>query len=192
MPWNAIARSTCERDICNAHGRCEFGPLIALLPFIGDGLARGQPVAVLLFLIVLSFALYVENCVASAAFAFSLAITLKVFPLVLAVIPFLRRDWKFMVWAAGWCIILLLGLPAICLGPRATIELYRTMFTEHLGGIISGAMSTMIASQISPGAYSSIGVGSVLARGLPGKHSIRRRCRNGRPPFNFCSMSLLS
>jgi len=46
-------------------------PLIALLPFIGDGLARGQPVAVLLFLFVLSFALYVENCVASAAFAFS-------------------------------------------------------------------------------------------------------------------------
>ncbi len=145
------------------------GPLIALLPFIGDGLARGQPVAVLLFLIVLSFALYVENCVASAAFAFSLAITLKVFPLVLAVIPFLRRDWKFMVWAAGWCIILLLGLPAICLGPRATIELYRTMFTEHLGGIISGAMSTMIASQVSPGAYSSIGVGSVLARGAAGE-----------------------
>ena len=141
-----------------------LGPLIALLPFIGDGLARGQPAPVLLFLIVLFLALYVENRVAAASFAFSLAITVKLFPLVLAVIPFLRRDCKFMVWTAGWCILLLLLLPAICLGVTATFDLYRTMFTEHLAGIISGAMSTKIASEVSPGGYSSIGVGAVVAR----------------------------
>jgi hypothetical protein len=141
-----------------------LGPLIALLPFIGDGLARGQPAPVLLFLIVLFLALYVESRVAAASFVFSLAITVKLFPLVLAVIPFLRRDWKFMVWTAGWCILLLLLLPAICLGVTATFDLYRTMFTEHLAGIISGAMSTKIASEVSPGGYSSIGIGAVVAR----------------------------
>ncbi|MDR3420783.1 MAG: glycosyltransferase family 87 protein [Xanthobacteraceae bacterium] len=141
-----------------------LAPLIALLPFIGDGLARGQPAPILLLLVVLFFALYVENRSAGAAFAFALAITIKVFPLVLAVIPLLRRDWKFMVWAAAWGIVLLIGLPVICLGPAATLDLYRVMFNEHLAGIISGSMSPQIAAQVSPGANSSIGVGAVVAR----------------------------
>jgi hypothetical protein len=139
-------------------------PLIALLPFIGDGLARGQPAPVLLFLVVLFLALYVENRVTAASFAFSLAITVKLFPLVLAVIPFLRRDWKFMAWTAAWCILLLLCLPLACLGPTATFELYRVMFIDHLAGIASGAMSIKIASEVSPGGYSSIGIGAVVAR----------------------------
>jgi hypothetical protein len=146
-----------------------LGPLVALLPFIGDGLARGQPAPVLLFLVVLFLALYVENRLAAASFAFSLAITVKLFPLVLAVIPFSRRDWKFMVWTAGWCFLLLLVLPAVCLGTTATFELYRIMFTEHLAGIASGAMSTKIASEVSPGGYSSIGIGAVVARVAAGE-----------------------
>jgi len=141
-----------------------FGPLLALLPFIGDGLARGQPAPVLLFLVVAFFALYVEKRMASAAFVFALAITIKVFPLVLAVFPFLRRDWTFMLWAAAWSVFLLLGLPILCLGPAATFDLYRTVLSEHLAGIVSGAMSSKIASEVSPGAYSSIGVGAVVAR----------------------------
>jgi hypothetical protein len=139
-------------------------PLIALLPFIGDGLARGQPAPVLLLLVVLFLALYVENRAAGAAFAFALAITIKVFPLVLAIIPLLRRDWTFIAWAALWGIILLIGVPILCLGPAVTLDLYRTMFTDHLAGIVSGAMSSKIASEVSPGAYSGIGVGSVVAR----------------------------
>lgn len=140
-----------------------LGSLMALLPFVGDGLARG-PAPVLLLLIVVFFALYAENRPASAAFAFSLAVTIKVFPIVLAVLPFLRRDWKFIGWTFGWCFLLLIGLPAICLGPTVTLNLYSTMFTDHLAGIISGAMSPKIASEVSPGAYSSIGVGAVVAR----------------------------
>jgi hypothetical protein len=127
-------------------------------------LARGQPAPVLLFLVVLFLALYAENRVAAASFAFSLAITVKLFPLVLAVVPFLRRDWRFMVWAAAWCFVLLFLLPAVCLGATATFELYRIMFTEHFAGIASGAMSTKIASEVSPGGYSSIGIGAVVAR----------------------------
>ena len=38
------------------------------------------------------------------------------------------------------------------------------MFTEHLFGIASGAMSNEIASQVSPGAFSSIGIGALVAR----------------------------
>ena len=146
-----------------------LGPLFALLPFIGDGLARGQPTPILLLLVVVFFALYVEKRMPAAAFAFSLAITIKIFPLVLAIIPLLRRDWKFMFWAAGWGVVLLIGLPAICLGPTTALELYRTMFTEHLAGIVTGEMSSKIASEVSPGAYSSIGIGSVVARIAAGR-----------------------
>ncbi len=140
------------------------GPLLALLPFLGDGLARGQPTPVLLLLVVLFLALYVEGRVAAAAFAFALAVTVKLFPLVLAILPFMRRDWKFGVWAAVWGVVLLIGLPLIFLGPAATLNLYRVMFTAHLAGIVSGSMPPQIAAQVSPGANSSIGIGAVAAR----------------------------
>jgi hypothetical protein len=141
-----------------------IGPLLALLPFIGDGLARGQPTPVLLLLIVLFLWRYVEKRPAAASFALSLAITIKIFPVVLAVIPFMRRDWRFMLWTAGWCAFLLVVLPAVCVGPAETLDLYRAMFTEHLLGIVSGAMSREIASQVSPGAFSNIGIGALVAR----------------------------
>jgi Glycosyltransferase family 87 len=140
------------------------GPLFSLLPFIGDGLARGQPAPVLLLLIVVFLSAYGEKRNATTSFALSLAFTIKIFPIVLAVIPLMRRDWTFMLWSAAWCVVLLLVLPAICVGPAQTFDLYRVMFTEHLLGIASGAMSQAIASQVSPGAFSSIGVGALVAR----------------------------
>jgi Glycosyltransferase family 87 len=146
------------------HWALAIGPLLGLLPFIGDGLARGQPTPVLLLLIVVFLSGYVERGNAAASFALSLAFTIKIFPIVLAVIPFMRRDWRFMLWSAGWCVVLLLVLPAICVGPAQTLALYRVMFTEHLLGIASGAMSQAIASQVSPGAFSSIGIGALVAR----------------------------
>ena len=89
----------------------QLGPLLALLPFVGDGLVRGQPAPVLLLLVVLYFGLYAEKRLVTAAFAFSLAVAFKVFPLVLAIFPLLRRDWTFLGWTAGWCLLLLVGLP---------------------------------------------------------------------------------
>jgi hypothetical protein len=141
-----------------------IGPLLALLPFIGDGLARGQPAPVLMLLIVLFLSLYAEKRVAGAAFALSLAIAIKIFPVVLAIIPLVRRDWSFMLWTLLWSAILLIALPFVCVGWAETVELYRAMFTEHLLGIVSGAMSHDIASQVSPGAFSNIGIGALVAR----------------------------
>jgi hypothetical protein len=141
-----------------------IGPLLALLPFIGDGLARGQPAPVLMLLIVLFLSLYAEKRVAGAAFALSLAIAIKIYPVVLAIIPLVRRDWSFMLWTLLWSAILLIALPFVCVGWAETVELYRAMFTEHLLGIVSGAMSHDIASQVSPGAFSNIGIGALVAR----------------------------
>jgi hypothetical protein len=134
------------------------------LPFIGDGLARGQPSPMLLLLIVAFFVLYVQNRMASAALLLALAATIKVFPIAFAIIPLLRRDWTFIAWMAGWCGVLLIAVPTICLGPTETQELYRVMWTEHLSGIITGSMSSRTADEVSPGAYATVSVGSVLAR----------------------------
>ncbi len=138
--------------------------LLALMPYAGDALVRGQTVPILIFLVVVYLALYADKRPISAAFFLSLAITVKVFPVVFAVFPVLRRDWKFLCWAAGWCLLLLAAVPVVCLGPAVTLDLYRTLFTEHLAGIASGAMSTKIASETSPGGYSSVGVGALVAR----------------------------
>jgi len=153
-----------EAGYLQRHWALVIGSLLALLPFIGDGLARGQPAPVLLLLIVVFLSDYVEKRNAAASFALSLAFTIKIFPIVLAVIPFMRRDWRFMLWSAGWCGVLLIVLPVVCVGPAQTFELYRVMFSEHLLGIASGAMSQAIASQVSPGAFSSIGIGALVAR----------------------------
>ncbi len=140
------------------------GPLLALLPFLGDGLVRGQPAPVLLLLVVAFLVLYVEKREASAACAFALAFTIKLFPIVLAVIPLLRRDWRFLLATAGWGVLFLFAVPLVCLGPTAALDLYRALWIEHLAGIVSGSMSDKIASEVSPGGYSSIGVGAVVAR----------------------------
>jgi hypothetical protein len=61
-------------------------------------------------------------------------------------------------------VFLLIVVPVVCVGPTESLDLYRAMFTEHLLGIVSGAMSREIASQVSPGAFSSIGIGAFVAR----------------------------
>src|SRR4029077_19246291 len=95
-------------------------------------LGAPQPAPVLLLLLVLYFGLYAEKRLVTAAFAFSLAIAFKVFPVVLAIFPLFRRDWTFLSWTAGWCLLLMVGLPVICLGPATTFDLYRAMLTDHL------------------------------------------------------------
>jgi Glycosyltransferase family 87 len=167
-----------------------FGPLLALLPFIGDGLARGQPTPVLLLLIVLFLSGYVEKRSAVASFALSLAVAIKIFPVVLAIIPLVRRDWTFLLWTAAWCAFLLLVVPVVCVGPAQTLDLYRAMFTEHLLGIVSGAMPHDIASQVSPGRFQA----SASARWSPASPWVtpftRRRCRHGPPTSSSPSTRL--
>ncbi len=141
-----------------------LGPFLALLPFIGVGLERGQPTAIMLLLMVAFLILYVENRLPTASFMLALAISIKIFPVVLTVLPLARRDWKFVVWTTAWCGVLLVGLPMIAIGPGTTLTLYRALWTEHLSGLVTGHMSPSLAEEISPGGYSRVGVGAVVGR----------------------------
>jgi hypothetical protein len=166
-----------------------IGPLLALLPFIGDGLARGQPTPVLLLLIVLFLSRYAEKRPAAASFALSLAVTIKIFPVVLAVIPFMPRDWRFMLWAAGWCALLLVVLPVVCVGPAGNA---RPLSQRCSPGISSASSARAMSREIAEPGFA----GRVLEyrhRRAGGAHRRQRcllfdsHCRNGLPIFSLCS-----
>lgn len=123
--------------------------------------------------------------------AFSLAVAFKVFPLVLAIFPLLRRDWTFLSWTAGRCLLLLVGLPVICVGPATTFDLYRAMLTDHLAGLATGSLSPGLASEVSPERYSSIGVGAVVPRITAGRAFYSSPLPDGHLPFSSCSMRRL-
>lgn len=140
------------------------GPVLAVIPYIGDGLARGQPTPLLLLLCVGFLVLYSEKRATSAAFALALAIAIKIFPIVLAVLPLLRRDWKCLAWLSVWCVVVLIIFPAICIGPSATLDLYKAMWTDHLAGLVSGFLNSKYIRETDPGGYDAVSVGGAIAR----------------------------
>jgi hypothetical protein len=163
------------RQIRSPHGFLsgEFwlrlGPVLAVIPFIGDGLARGQPTPLLLLLVVAYLIRYADNRSRSAAFALALAASIKEFPIILAVFPLLRRDWKFVSWLAAWCVICLIVFPAVCVGPSTTFNLYQSMWTDHLVGILNGSLSSKLIREVAPGGYDAVSIGAALARVAAGQ-----------------------
>lgn len=53
--------------------------------------------------------------------------------------------------------------------PSATVDLYRAMWTDHLGGIITGAISAKLIREIAPGGYDAVSIGAALARVAAGQ-----------------------
>jgi len=146
-----------------------LGPLLALLPFIGSDLSSGQPTTILILLLSGFLILYSEDRPNGAAALLALATAIKIFPAVLALIPILRRDWRWMVYFAAWCAVCLIIFPIVCVGPQATVELYRALWTERLEGLITGAVNTKISAELSPWAADFSNIGSTLARVVEGR-----------------------
>src|ERR1700730_993054 len=145
-----------------------LGPLLALLTFAGGGLGAGQPTAILILLMIGFLVLYAEGRRHGAAFLLAAAAALKMFPIALALIPVLRRDVRTLLSLAVWCAIFLIGLPLVCLGPQATVNLYRALWVERLAGILTGVVNPRIAMEISPWASDVGSIGSMLARVVDG------------------------
>lgn len=148
-----------------------LGPLVMLMPFLGDGFGRGQPSALVLLTMVAFLALYVRGRIYSAAFALALGFTIKLFPLVLLLLPVLRRDLRTVLATAGFSALLLFLVPMLCLGPAEVANLYGAMWTQHLSGILTGVPNDKIAAEITFTSYDMLSIGAMLARigagGLP-------------------------
>jgi Glycosyltransferase family 87 len=145
-----------------------LGPLLALLTFAGGGLGAGQPTAILILLMIGFLVLYAEGRPHGAAFLLAAAAAIKMFPIALALIPVLRRDVRTLLSLTVWCAILLIGLPLVCLGPQATVDLYRALWVERLAGILTGVLNPRIAMELSPWASDVGSIGSMLARVVDG------------------------
>ncbi len=148
-----------------------LGPMLALLPFIGDGFGRGQPTSILLLSMVGFLVLYVRGHTHAAALMLAIGATIKIFPAALLIIPLLRRDLKVIFATGIYGLLLLVAVPVLCVGPAATVDLYHAMWNDHLRGIVSGAPNAKIAAEITFTSYDMLSVGAMLTRiaagGLP-------------------------
>lgn len=139
-------------------------PLIALLPYIGASWARGQPTDVVTLLVVLFLVLYIADRPFAAAIALSAAISIKMFPIVLVIIPLLRRDVRSLTYVTFGCVFFLFAVPALVLGVDPTIEIYRELWTDRLSGLLTGHMSPTIRDELSLWPNGFVGIGSIVAR----------------------------
>ena len=164
---DAIPRFSGERSDSRAddhYWALGLLPPLALVAFIGVGWTRGQPTTIILFLMTLFLVLSCDRRPLAASLALSVAISIKMFPAALLLIPFLRRDVRTLAYTVVLTALLLFAFPTLCLGWQATTELYRALWIERLQGLFSGAVNPRIASEISPWHVNMVSVGAMLAR----------------------------
>ncbi|PZA09611.1 DUF2029 domain-containing protein [Rhodopseudomonas palustris] len=165
-----------------------IGPLLALLPFFGDGLGRGQLSALVLLTMVAFLVLYVRGRIYMAACALAIGFTIKLFPLALLIFPVLRGDLRTVLATLGFSAVFLFVVPALCLGPSEVVTLYSAMWTEHLSGIMTGVPNPKIADEITFTSYDMLSIGAMLARiaagGLPATDTLPRFATAGQLGFD--------
>jgi hypothetical protein len=170
------AAQTFNEASWNGWWSLRLGPLLALMPFFGDGLGRGQPTAIVLLSIVAFLVLYARGRIFGAAACLAAGFTIKIFPIALLVIPLLRRDFKTIFATVGFSVVLLIVFPMLCVGPSAVLQLYTALWNDHLSGILSGTPNPKIAAEITFTSYDMLSIGAMLARigagGLPTQTSL--------------------
>jgi hypothetical protein len=145
-----------------------LGPVLAFLLYVGQGLGRGQLTPILLLCMVGFLVLYVDRRPVAAGFALAFGIALKLFPAILVLIPLLRRDWRALWWIAAWSALLFFALPALLVGPTATIELYRVLFVERVLPVLDPSASSPIHTEVLRWRPSFVSIGATLARLVTG------------------------
>jgi Glycosyltransferase family 87 len=164
---DAIARFSGERSHSradNPYWALRLLPPLALVAFVGVGWIRGQPTTIILFLVTLFLVWLCDRRPLAASLALSVAISIKMFPAALLLIPLLRRDVRTLAYTLVLTALLLFAFPALCLGWHATAELYRALWIERLQGLLSGEVNPRIASELSPWSVKMVSVGAMLAR----------------------------
>jgi len=179
----------------NAWWMLRLGPLALLLPFLGDGLGRGQPSALVLLTMVAFLVLYVQGRIFAAACALAIGFTIKLFPLALLIFPVLRRDVKTVLATTGFSLLFLFVVPMLCLGPSEVLKLYTAMWTQHLSGIFTGAPNPKIAAEITFTSYDMLSIGAMLSRigagGLPTTDTLSVFAIAGQLAFNVALVGAL-
>jgi hypothetical protein len=103
-------------------------PVAVCLPAIGLTLVRGQVDLLLLLLLAGFTAGLASGRRFTAGMCLAGAISLKIIPLFLLLLPLWRRDWRCLGGCAAGLVLGLWLIPALVLGPGRTSELYATQF----------------------------------------------------------------
>ena len=116
--------------------RVIYGWLVASLaaPFLFVAFLYGNAHVLVLLLLVVGVMAWARKKPWTCAAALALGGAIKLFPLFLAPVFLLRREWKIL----GRLILLsgvLWALPAVYFGPRATVALYRTWNATVAGNL---------------------------------------------------------
>jgi hypothetical protein len=117
-------------DAGHPYGRWQWwalraGPVLSCLPALGASLVRGQLDPLLLVLLCGMIAAALRGRAAQAGFWLGGAISLKVFPAFLLVVPLWRRDGRWLVGCVAGLVLGLGIVPAAVFGPRQTLVYYR-------------------------------------------------------------------
>jgi hypothetical protein len=104
-------------------------PLLVCASSLGTDLSRGQVDVLMLAAIALGLYLATKGGDFKAGLCLAFAGAIKLFPFTLLLYPVWRRQWRMFVGATTGLLVALAILPAVALGPRRTVDLYRVWVT---------------------------------------------------------------
>lgn len=116
-------------------------PVWACIVDVGWTLARGQVNLFLVGLVCALTAALIRGQNERAGAWLAAAISLKVIPAFLLVVPVLRRDGRMLVGVGAGLLVLLVGLPWLTWGPERTAAVYAQWAGSVLGPALGGQAS---------------------------------------------------
>ncbi|MES1955074.1 glycosyltransferase family 87 protein [Salinisphaera hydrothermalis] len=140
-------------------------PVVLALPFIVDGLARGQASVVVAAAV---FAMFYYDAIdqpVRAAGCLAVAVVLKVFPLALLAYFVWRRRWRFCVFSVVFMILGGLLFPACVLGWQSAVhDVIEWMHVVGLPALTPGSKAAYFPQLLQPDGLHNQSLYAVLTR----------------------------
>jgi hypothetical protein len=101
-------------------------PIVVCIGSIGTDLSRGQVDILMLAAVAFGIYLATRGRDFGSGVWFSIPAAIKLFPPMILLYPIWRRKWRMLAGVAAGLFLMLALLPVVALGPKRSVELYRT------------------------------------------------------------------
>jgi hypothetical protein len=108
--------------------------LLFVTPFAMNAARRGQVGPLLLFLTLAAISWEGSGKIVRASAALATAMSLKLFPALIALAWLLRRRSSAIAWTAAWVVILSAGIPLLVMGPAGAADAWERYASIFLDG----------------------------------------------------------